>query len=614
MVKAFIGSNYLAVSFAFYQSGLGLGIIGLLFVATLTDHCCHLIVKTKYRAIRKTINDVKVQSKPNKQYMATSDSEEFSEPDIEIEYDEVLEHEEHMKRHMSYGDVGWNAFGKSGLYVVNFFIAITQFGFCVGYFIFIGNTIQSLFPYIYCDKTMPFNSTVSAYPICHGVIAHKSAVNSSDLYLHHNRHVRQLLDQDMKHFESNTSVIPFTTGNSTTFVPVTSATVSNVSSVIPTISTESTTRPTTSTVTTTNSSTTKPTTSPVTTTNSSTTKPTTSTATTTNSSITTTLPTTTRNISEISSIVQQSSAPSLKFLVASPLPLFILFAMIRTIRKMSFISVLANISIFTGCIAVFIFLVIDFEVHPDIRYFNWEGFPVFFGQLTAAFEGIGLVIPVESSMEGNRHNFASFLHGAICVLSVILGSFGILGYLRFGSEVEQMLNLNIPSASWVAFSINICVIVGVALTFPLQIYPVTEMIELVLFSHGSICGPKNGRDPDDSTEEMLLPKDSPDLVKLIPKEVSAWKRNLVRFLVVCVSAGLAVIFRDSFAYVGAFTGAIGSSLLAYILPCLFHLKICGKDSSYMIIIKDVTIVIIGVICSIVSLYAVIVKLIHQTSV
>lgn len=37
-------------------------------------------------------------------------------------------------------------------------------------------------------------------------------------------------------------------------------------------------------------------------------------------------------------------------------------------------------------------------------------------------------------------------------------------------------------------------------------------------------------------------------------QVSAWKRNLVRFLVVCVTAGLAVIFRDSFAYVGAFTG------------------------------------------------------------
>ena len=33
----------------------------------------------------------------------------------------------------------------------------------------------------------------------------------------------------------------------------------------------------------------------------------------------------------------------------------------------------------------------DFEVHPDVRYFNWAGFPVFYGLLSGAFEGIGLV-------------------------------------------------------------------------------------------------------------------------------------------------------------------------------------------------------------------------------
>ena len=95
-------------------------------------------------------------------------------------------------------------------------------------------------------------------------------------------------------------------------------------------------------------------------------------------------------------------------------------------------------------------------------------------------------------MEGNRHNFSAFLHGAVLVLSVILGSFGILGYVRFGSDVQQMLNLNIPATSWVAFAVNVCVIVGVGLTFPLQIYPVVEMIEVLLFSHGKIFIPFTG--------------------------------------------------------------------------------------------------------------------------
>lgn len=95
------------------------------------------------------------------------------------------------------------------------------------------------------------------------------------------------------------------------------------------------------------------------------------------------------------------------------------------------------------------------------------------------------VIPIESSMEGNRHNFAAFLHGAVGVLSMVLGGFGILGYLRFGTDVKQMLNTNIPSGSALSLAVNICVCIGVLLTFPLQIYPAVEIAETYIFSEGT---------------------------------------------------------------------------------------------------------------------------------
>jgi len=94
------------------------------------------------------------------------------------------------------------------------------------------------------------------------------------------------------------------------------------------------------------------------------------------------------------------------------------------------------------------------------------------------------IIPVESSMEGNRHNFKTFLHGAIGMLTFILGTFGIMGYMRFADGVAQMINLNIPSGTFVFYTVNIGVCVGVLLTFPLQIYPVIELVEIVLFSEG----------------------------------------------------------------------------------------------------------------------------------
>eukprot|EP00105_Crassostrea_gigas_P037916 XP_019922064.1 PREDICTED: amino acid transporter ANTL2-like [Crassostrea gigas] len=103
-------------------------------------------------------------------------------------------------------------------------------------------------------------------------------------------------------------------------------------------------------------------------------------------------------------------------------------------------------------------------------------------------------------------------------------------------------------------------------------------------------------------------------IKSTKSLVPAWKRNILRMLIVLSSTGLAIIFRNSFALVAAFTGAIGSSLLAYILPCLFHLKLCHRDLPWLVCFKDTVIIMLGILCSIVSLYSVIIQLVKNTSV
>ncbi|KAL3876043.1 hypothetical protein ACJMK2_033929 [Sinanodonta woodiana] len=599
ILKAFIGSNYLGIAFAFLQSGLGLGFVGIVFIASMTAHCCHLIVRTKHHAIRKYLQTQQNHVNEQPRYSSTAHGHcrsrsEYLSPvddstgDVSITRSEVHDRKDtisyqiaddevdtlqKMMKHMTYGDIGRLAFGQTGLAVVNILICLTQFCFCVAYFIFIGNTIYTMFPSQMC-AVISDNTTQQCGPVkslVHDTVFNTDRFNAgSDQYYIHYTH------EQVKADLSNTTNLQLETRKL-----VDNISNANILSLDPRISSKSLQNQVTN----------------------------------------TTAPPENSTFISLDKLI--SSAPDLKLVVIFPLPIFIFFAYVRTVRRLALVSMLANFSILIGCASVFLFLVVGFESSTTYKWINWNGFPIFFGMVTSAFEGIGLIIPIEASMDNNRHNFRLFLYGAIVCLSVLLSTFGCLGYMRFGDNVKQMLNTNIPSSSTVFFAVNICICFGILLTFPLQMFPVIELIELYLFAEGRICGPRRkvnlnvpGEDHKDS--EALISRQSPEksgmVFQHVPDSVPAWKRNILRTFIVLCAAGLAVVFRDSFAYIGAFTGAVGSSMLAYILPCLFHLKICWSDIDLMTKFKDISIVIIGLFASVVSLYTVIISLVHNTSV
>ena len=91
-----------------------LGVIGILVVAVVTAHCCTLIVRCKHTALTEISRGT-----------AVKDSELLAEK-------------------FQYGDVAVAALGPKGRTLVDIFLFITQFGFCVGYFIFLGTTITKI--------------------------------------------------------------------------------------------------------------------------------------------------------------------------------------------------------------------------------------------------------------------------------------------------------------------------------------------------------------------------------------------------------------------------------------------------------------------------------------
>ena len=83
-------------------------------------------------------------------------------------------------------------------------------------------------------------------------------------------------------------------------------------------------------------------------------------------------------------------------------------------------------------------------------------------------------------MAENRHRFPTYLHFAIGGLSIILACFGMLGYAVYGEGVEQIVTESFPPGVLILI-VRCLLCFAILLTYPLQIFPVIEIVEGWLF-------------------------------------------------------------------------------------------------------------------------------------
>ncbi|XP_029191850.2 proton-coupled amino acid transporter 1-like [Acropora millepora] len=473
--KAFIGTNWIGLPFAFKESGFVLGLVGILVIAVVTDHCCHLVIKCKRAAVQKVLDTV-----------CLSDV-----TDVESQLTQAALLRDTVEKRMLYGDIGRIAMGKWGVLLVNIALLATQYGFCVGYFIFMGNTIALMF-------------TVPVTPLHNGSA---SNVTSPPSHSHH--------------------------------------------------------------------------------------------------------------------------PPPFALIVLIPLLPLILFSYIRGVRRLGPISFMANIALFVAFLSVIGYMLsgLKFKWH-EIKLAHWATFPVFFGQVTSAYEGIGTLIPIETSMAESKHRFPLYLHFAIGGLSAILACFGMLGYLVYGEDVAQIVTDSFhPGPLILAVRCLLCF--AILLTYPLQLFPIIEIVESWLFKSEA----KNARTESSLNNDLSTSSDDAMISQVdnksvtvnecsrllapeIPKEKSRlrqWKKNLLRTLLVLSTAGIAIALKHDFAFVSAIVGSVGSSTLGFILPCVFHLVLYKETNTRLIKAKDCLLITFGLLGGVVGLTVTIMQMVKQFS-
>ena len=212
-----------------------------------------------------------------------------------------------------------------------------------------------------------------------------------------------------------------------------------------------------------------------------------------------------------------------------------------------------------------------------------------------AFEGIGLVLPVENSCRLPQPNFPRILISSMSVVATLFLLIGISGSIGFPSirsgSVTAYLEREYPHLIWFSM-VNFLVIVAVAFTFPLQLAPAMEVLDQWLdgtledpsVDSGASCGLDIASSEDEcdrtsiqnqlSTQKVVIARD-----ELFPAPTSLHQQHCCkshswlfrRWGMVILCATIVLLVNDLGVLMSLF-GAVGQTGLAG-MPCAVFLAL-----------------------------------------
>lgn len=232
---------------------------------------------------------------------------------------------------------------------------------------------------------------------------------------------------------------------------------------------------------------------------------------------------------------------------------------IKTLTHLAPLSIFADV-VDLGAMGIVMVQDLSIILKNMSRVRTFGGVSVFFygmGVAVYAFEGIGMVLPLESEAK-DKSKFGRILAISMAFIALMYGGFGALGYFAFGEDVKDIITANFGKGL-ISTLVQLGLCINLFFTFPLMMNPVYEIVER-RFRDGNYC---------------------------------IWSRWLL-VLVVSLTALLVPNFAD-------FLSLVGSSVccgLAFVLPTVFHLLVFKEEMGWKGWTSDVGIAVVGVVLGI----------------
>lgn len=270
--------------------------------------------------------------------------------------------------------------------------------------------------------------------------------------------------------------------------------------------------------------------------------------------------------------VFQLNSLKIEYLLLVQTIIFIPLSFIRNVSKLSLTSLLANFFTMFGLLIVVFFtakhLIVDLHMVPEegiVYGFNSSKWSLFIGTAIFAFEGIGLIIPVQDSMQ-HPEKFPLVLGLVIITATVLFVAVAVLGYLAFGQYIETVILMNLPQDNLLVNSIQFFYSLAILFSTPLQLFPAIGIIESRFIPKFKKIASSNNKDGIEY---------KPNSGKLDWKV--KWSKNFLRSLIVISVIGLAYFGADHLDVFVSFVGCFACIPLVYMYPPMLHLRSCSKS-------------------------------------
>ncbi|ODQ82697.1 hypothetical protein BABINDRAFT_29947 [Babjeviella inositovora NRRL Y-12698] len=243
---------------------------------------------------------------------------------------------------------------------------------------------------------------------------------------------------------------------------------------------------------------------------------------------------------------------------------FVPISMIRDITKLSLSAVIANLFIMMGLGVIFTYCgaqIMDQGV-AKVQAFNPESFSLFIGVCIFAFEGIGLILPIQESLK-HPEQFPRILFLVIITISFVFILSGCLGYAAYGDNVQTLIIMNLPQGSYFVRSIQLFYSVAILLSSPLQMFPAIRILELKVF------GKQSGKYSFETK----------------------WRKNSFRAAFVVFTSCIAWLGGGNLDKFVSFIGCFACIPLVYMYPPLLHLRSCATSKWSKA--SDLALVVVG---------------------